>query len=371
MRSILPVLFLSLSGFAFGQAAAVPGFPEVSPDRHVTFRLNAPKASEVTLTCDWQSGTQKLEKGADGIWSLTVGPLAPSSYIYSFNVDGIAMADPINPKMKLRARTSASVVEVPSGTDSVQEIRDVPHGNVDMNWHKSAVLNGETRSFWVYTPPGYSAENARRYPVFYLLHGTNDRPAGWIDVGNVNVILDNLIAEKKVVPMLVVMPYGHAAPYGQRGGGTPNNTTLFEEYLLKDVIPVVETKYRVAAGRKNNAIGGFSMGAEQSLHIFFHHLDRFSSLAAMAPSGYRVLEKEHADLLADAKGTNALIDLLWIGCGRGDPQHFPGSQQVADILAAKQIQHSWHPVEGVHNHAFIRGQLVEMLPLLFRPAKHD
>lgn len=369
MKLLLPSLFLSLAGFAFGQAALAPGYPEVLPDGRVTFRITAPKASEVTLTSDWQSGTQKLEKGADGVWSLTVGPLAPSSYIYSFNVDGMAIADPINPKMKLRARTSASVFEVPSGSANVQEVRDVPHGNVEMNWHKSPVLGGETRSFWVYTPPGYSQENARRYPVFYLLHGSNDRPAGWIDVGNVNLILDNLIAEKKATPMIVVMPFGHVLPFGQRGDGTRNNTTLFEDYLLKDVIPTVEGKYRIASGRRNNAIGGFSMGAEQSLHIFFHHLDRFSSIGAMAPSGYRVLEKEHAALLADAKGTNAMIDLLWVGCGRSDPSHFPGSQQVVDVLTAKQIQHVWRPVEGVHNHTFVRGQLVELIPLLFRPAK--
>ncbi len=363
----LLALSFALSGVAFGQAPVTPGGPEILPDRRVTFRLAAPKASEVTFVCDWQTAPQKMEKGADGTWSLTVGPLAPSSYIYSFTVDGIAMADPINPKIKLRARTSASIVEVPAESPTVQEVRDVPHGSVDMNWQKSTVIDGETRSVWVYTPPGYTQDTAKRYPVFYLFHGTNDRPNGWIDVGNVNLILDNLIAEKKVTPMLVVMPYGHATPYGQRGGqGGRNNTTVFDDYLLKDVIPMVEAKYRTVADRRHRAVGGFSMGAEQSLYIFFHHLDLFSSIGAMAPSRYPGFETQHADLVADPKATNAKIDLLWIGCGRQDGQHFPGSQQLVDALAARQIQHTWKPVEGVHNHTFVRGQLVELLPLLFR-----
>ena len=367
MKSPLPTLFLTLASIAFGQTPPAASFPEVHADRSVTFRIAAPKATEVTLTSDWQSSAQKLEKGADGVWSITVGPLAPSSYIYSFTVDGIAMADPINPRIKLRERTSASIFEVPSGgSPTVQEVRDVPHGAVDMNWQKSSVLNGETRAVWVYTPPGYAQENARRYPVLYLLHGSNDRPAGWIDVGRVNVILDNLIAEKKAAPMLVVMPFGHVLPFGSRGQGARNNTTVFSDYLLKDVIPLVEGKYRVAAGRENRALSGFSMGAEQSLHLFFHHLDLFASIGALAPSGYRTLATDHAALLADATKTNAQIDLLWIGCGRQDPSHFPGSQQLVDALTASQIRHTWSPVEGVHNHTFVRGQLVEFLPRLFR-----
>jgi enterochelin esterase-like enzyme len=359
-------LFVVLINVALGQARPAIVSPEVHDDRRVTFRIAAPKATEVTFTCDWQSSVQKMEKGVDGTWSLTVGPLAPSSYIYSFNVDGVAIPDPINPRIKLRARTSASIVEVTAASPAIDEIRDVPHGAVEINWHKSAVLGGETRSVWIYTPPGYAQDHARRYPVLYLLHGNNDRPPGWIDVGNLNAIMDNLLAEKKAAPMLIVMTFGHALTYGQRGEAPRTNTTVFADYLLKDVMPMVEGKYRVATGREQRAVGGFSMGAEQSLHIFFHHLDLFSSVAAMAPSGYRTLATAHADFLADPKGTNAKIDLLWIGCGRQDASHITGSQQLSDTLTARQIQHTWRPVEGAHNYAFVRGQLVEFLPRLFR-----
>lgn len=347
--------------------APSPVTPEVHPDRKVTFRVTAPKATEVSLTGDWQSGAQQLEKAPDGVWSITVGPLAPSSYIYSFTIDGVAVPDPINPKIKLRARTAGSIVDVPSGgaKPALDEVRDVPHGKVEMNWHKAATVGGETRSFWVYTPPGYDAEATRRYPVLYLAHGNNDRPNGWIDVGNLNHLLDNLIAEKAAVPMIVVMPYGHVLPFGQNAQGGRSNTVAYEDYVIKDVIPHVEGSYRVMPDRRQRAMAGFSMGGAQSLHVFFRHLDVFASLAAMAPAPGRSFATDHAALLDDAAGTNAKIDLLWLGCGRQDSLH-GNAQQLADTFAAKQIRHTWRSVEGVHNYAYIRGAMQEFLPRLFR-----
>ncbi len=372
------LVFLSFAaGAAYAQAPALVS-PEVHPDRTVTFRLSAPKASEVTFTADWTSAVQKMEKSADGVWSLTVGPMAPSTYIYSFTMDGVAIADPVNPRMKLRARGSASLVEVPAETPSLSEARDVPHGAVELNWQKSTVLNGENRAIWVYTPPGYGQEHDRRYPVLYLLHGSNDTAAGWTTVGNANFILDNLLAGKQAVPMIIVMPFGHALPFGARGdGGGPrggaaqpaaavrNNTTVFEEYLFKDVIPLVESKYRVAPGREQRALAGMSMGAEQSLHLFFHHLDQFSAIGAFCPSGYRALETDFPALLADPRGTNAKISVFWLGCGRQDPSHFPGSQRIDEILTAHKIDHIWHPTEGVHNYALWRDYLIDFAPRLF------
>jgi enterochelin esterase-like enzyme len=366
---LLFAVFLACAGNGFSQnASAALVSPEVHADRTVTFRIAAPKASEVTFKGDWHDDTKRMEKGPDGIWSITVGPLAPSTYIYGFTVDGVAIADPVNPRIKLRARTSGSLVEVPAAAPSLQEPRDVPHGAVEINWQKSSVLGGETRAIWIYTPPGYTEETSRRYPVVYLLHGNNDRPAGWVDVGNLNFIADNLIAERRMVPMVMVMPFGHALPYGERGQPPRTNTTVFEAYLLQDVMPFAERKYRIAAGRELHAVAGMSMGAEQSLEIFFNHLDRFGSAGAMSPAGFRAIETDHAALLADPKGTNAKIDVLWIGCGRQDPGHFSGSQQLVDVLAAHQIRHTWRPTDGMHNYALWRDQLVEFLPLLFQPA---
>src|SRR5690349_23408319 len=224
--------------------------PEVLSDRRVTFRIRAPKASEVTLTGDWLGTTPAptLIKDDTGVWSVTLGPFEPSIYIYSFTVDGVAIADPVNPRMKLRARTSASLVEVKADTPDFWEAHDVPHGAVEINWERSKAINGETRAIWIYTPPGYQ-KGSQRYPVLYLLHGSNDTAAGWTMAGNANFVADNLLAEKKMVPMIIVMPWGHATPFGVPvlpGGQT--NDQLFENYLLKDVVPTVEAQYRVSPG---------------------------------------------------------------------------------------------------------------------------
>jgi enterochelin esterase family protein len=374
------VLVLLITAAVHGQPPSAPAVvsPEVHPDRTVTFRIAAPKASEVTFTSDWLAAAQKMDKAADGVWSLTVGPLSPSTYIYSFTVDGVAMADPVNPRIKLRARGSGSLVDVPAESPALWEARDVPHGSVEINWQKSTVLNGETRAIWIYTPPGYARQPDRRYPVLYLLHGSNDTAAGWTTVGNANFILDNLLAGRQAVPMIIVMPFGHALPFGARGDGggrrggaaqpvaVRNNTTVFEEYLFKDVIPLVESNYRVAPGREQRALAGMSMGAEQSLDLFFRHLDQFSAIGAFCPAGFPALETDFPALLDDPKGTNARISVFWLGCGRQDPGHFPGSQRIDEVLTAHQIDHIWHPTEGVHNYALWRDYLIEFAPLLFR-----
>ena len=273
--------FAILAVATFAQDTLVS--PEVHTDRRVTFRLRAPKAAEVTIAGEWtRTGAapntpEKMTKGGDGVWSITVGPVDPNTYIYVYNVDGVTFTDPVNPLVKLRARTNASMVQVPGGMP--WEFRDVPHGSLEVNVHKAATLDGAMRQVVVYTPPGYDKNRSERYPILYLLHGSNDLAVGWTMCGNANLILDNLQAEKKTVPMIVVMPWGHALPFGARPAqGQPSNNELFEQYLLKEVMPMVEAKYRVAPGRNNRAIMGLSMGGGQALQIALGHLDLFGAL---------------------------------------------------------------------------------------------
>jgi enterochelin esterase-like enzyme len=341
--------------------------PEVSSDHHVAFRIFAPKASEVTLTGDWLGSTPppKLTKDERGVWSVTLGPFEPSIYIYSFNVDGVAIPDPVNPRIKLRARTSASMVEVKDDTPAFWEARDVPHGAVEINWEKSKAIAGETRAIWIYTPPDY-AKTTRRYPVLYLLHGSNDTAAGWTMAGNANFVLDNLLAGGKAQPMIVVMPFGHATPFGvpvPQGGIT--NDALFEDYVLKDVIPTVEARYRVSPGRENRAIAGLSMGGGQSLRIGLGHLDLFSAVASFSGAVPADFETRFAALLQDSKGTNERIKTLWIGCGQQD-SIFGRSKNLADLLTKHQVRHIFYPTDGVHNYTVWRKYLAEYAPLLFR-----
>ena len=341
--------------------------PEVSSDHHVTFRIFAPKASEVTLTGDWLGATPapKLSKDERGVWSVTLGPLEPSIYIYSFNVDGVAIPDPVNPRIKLRARTSASMVEVKDDTPAFWEPRDVPHGAVEINWEKSRAIAGETRAIWIYTPPDY-AKTTRRYPVLYLLHGSNDTAAGWTMAGNANFVLDNLLAGGKALPMIVVMPFGHATPFGVRApqGGITNDA-LFEHYLLQDVIPTVEARYRVSPGRENRAIAGLSMGGGQSLRIGLGHLDLFSAVASFSGAVPADFETRCAALLHDSKGTNQKLKTLWIGCGQQDSL-FPRSKNLSELLTKNQVKHTFYPIDGVHNFTVWRKDLAEYVPLLFR-----
>ena len=363
-------LAILLAAAAAAQAPPPPDTlvsPEVQPDHRVTFRLRAAKASEVTFFGDWMTiGTQeKMTKGSDGVWSVTLGPLAPSVYIYSFTVDGINIADPVNPRIKLRARTSASLVEVHSDPPALPEARDVPHGAVEINWEKSKALNGETRSVWIYTPPGYAKESGRRYPVLYLFHGSNDTAAGWTTVGSANFILDNLIAEKKAVPMIVVMPFGHAVPFGSPRELQARNTTLFEQYLLEDVMPLVESKYRVAPGSKMRAIAGLSMGGGQSIHIGFGHTDLFSAVGVFSSAPSADFETRFAAAVNDAKTTNARLKTVWIGCGKQDPV-FPRAQKFSEMLTAHKIQNTFRATEGAHTFTVWRLCLGEFVPLLFR-----
>ena len=163
-----------------------------------------------------------MTRDQQGVWSITVGPLEPNIYIYVFNVDGLTVTDPVNPLVKLRARTSASMVEVPGGRP--WEFRDVPHGSLETFTHASSVLGGAMRQIVVYTPPGYDKSRSTRYPILYLLHGSNDLAVGWTMAGRAHFILDNFIAAKQAVPMIVVMPWGHALPFGSRpASGQPGN----------------------------------------------------------------------------------------------------------------------------------------------------
>ena len=189
------------------QQPAPPVSPEVHSDGRVTFRIRAPKASKVEVGGDWKPGhLEAMTKDADGVWSATLGPFEPSIYIYSFTLDGLAIADPVNPRVKLRARTSASLVEVPAKTPDFWQPHDVPHGAVTINWQNSPSPQRNSLGVGVY-PAGLRKRVQRRYPVLYLFHGSNDTAAGWTMVGYANFVLDNLLAEKKAVPMIVVMPF--------------------------------------------------------------------------------------------------------------------------------------------------------------------
>ena len=337
--------------------------PEVAADRRVTFRILAPSANKVSVLGQWDNNVpHDLTKDANGVWSVTLGPIEPNYWIYNFNLDGVEMSDPVNPIVKLRMRTSASMVNIPGDPPTTWDVRtDVPHGSLDINWHNSKVT-GDARYFYVYTPPGYDPAGSTKYPVFYLLHGNNGLPSDWTAAGRANFMADNLIAAKKIVPMIIVMPWGHAVPIG---GPQAQNNETFDRYLTQEVIPLVESKYRVVADRANRAIMGLSMGGGQAIRVGLAHLDLFASVGGYSAATIGDFDTRFKAILDDAGGTNAKLKLLWIGCGKQDSL-FASSQRMSASLTAAKIRHTFFEMEGVHNYVVWRRCFEETVPLLFR-----
>lgn len=279
--------------------------PEILAGNNVTFRIWAPEASEVTVSGDFGRGT--LTKGEDGVWSVTIGPLVPDLYTYSFRVDGVKVTDPVNPGIKEGVRGSSSIFLLPGVETEFLDVKPVPYGTVSIVWYESTSL-GILRNMRIYTPPGYENGN-RQYPVFYLLHGAGDNDTGWSTIGRAGFIIDNLLAEKKVIPMIIVMPNGSirnwsvpagAAETSEMTGGFENTMMRFENDVIKDIIPYVEKNYRVLADKKNRAIAGLSMGGGQTLRITLENPDMFNYIGVFS-SGARNIDGEFEKKLENLK----------------------------------------------------------------------
>lgn len=369
----------SISGLLlFCAAAVLPGLaqqpqplrsPEVHADKRVTFRLRAPNAKEVFLA---REGAPRLamQRDEQGVWSVTTGPLEPDLYGYSFVADGASLIDPGNAQMKPNLLNPQSVVHVPGAAALAWEINSVPHGTVHHHFYKSGVV-GDERDFYVYTPPGYDPKANRLYPVLYLLHGFSDDASGWTAVGRAHVILDNLIAQGKAKPMLIVMPLGYGAPEivarNTTGMRDPNlrqrNFDKFRDALLTEVIPEAEKAYRVARDRNARAIAGLSMGGAESLYVGLNALNRFAWVGAFSSGG--LSEDFNASFPAlDAKA-NAQLRLLWIACGTED-RLIENNRKLRDWLKAKGVRHQGIETPGAHTWMVWRRNLAEFVPLLFQ-----
>lgn len=362
--------------------------PEVHADRRVTFRLRAPEATRVDLVGEVLRGgaPQPMTRGSDGTWSVTIGPLPPEIWIYNFRVEGVDLPDPANPSEMPRAAGTAnsSFVEVPGDDPAFFDARPVPHGEVRIVLYESAAM-GVDRYLWVYTPPGYDA-STDRYPVYYLLHGNGETQSGWVMNGRANIILDNLIAEGKAAPMIVVMPHGHPIQSASVGpavivppyNGDPGmlNFTLFTRDLLDQIIPLVERNYRVLADPAHRAIGGLSMGAFQSIEIGLAHPERFGYVLAYS-GGFGALgprppaepietQAPWKQLLANATATSKNLQLLFLGSGQQETGMRAPGQRLVHLLQDRGINARWADYPGGHVFSVWRNLLHESVPMLFR-----
>ncbi len=373
--STLVFIFLAVtaaSPIARSQTAPPPLIsPEVHADRTVTFRFRDPNAKEVAVQLDGSPKPLPMQKDNQGVWSLTTDPLAPDYYGYSFVADGAAgLLDPSNYRVKPNFLYRANEVYVPGLATLSWEIADVPHGEIHHHFYKSAVV-GDHRDFFVYTPPGYDPRAKQTYPVLYLLHGHSDDAGGWTAVGRANIILDNLIAQGKAKPMLVVMPlgYGEAKVLEPHSGVfqdpdiTQRNFDKFREALLTEVIPQVESAYLVKKDRDSRAISGLSRGGSESLLTGLNTLDKFSWIGAFSSGGLTPeFDKEFPAL--DSKA-NQQLHLLWIACGTDD-HLIELNRNFRAWLASKSIKHADIETPGAHTWMVWRRNLTTFAPLLFR-----
>lgn len=382
---------LATIAFAFfgGAAIAQPPpmavvSPDVHPDRTVTFRLLAPNAKQVSVNGEFDRRSIAMTKDDSGVWSATVGPLQPNIYGYAFAMDGLNMPDPCNTFVRVGSLAYESQVEIPGEEEAFQAIRNVPHGALHVHWYHSKELNAERRVL-VYTPPGYESGAIKEYPVLYLLHGMGDDEGFWTSVGRANFIMDNLLAENKARPALIVMPFGHVSRDVLSGfhprdgahaaGGPPRDASsinaifgvrMLETDLKENIVPMVEREYRAGRSPNQRAIAGLSMGGFQALAIglnnpqLFAYVAGFSS-ALVGPNFETVV----APFLSDPEKANREFKLLWLSCGSDDGLLAP-NRAFEQTLAAKGIRHEWQVAPGyAHWWTLWRVNLRDLMPQLF------
>ena len=359
-------LLLSACLFPLSLSAQNPVSPERHDDGSITFRCRAPKAAEVKLRAQWSKESPALERAAekDALWSVTLPSVPPGVWEYSFNIDGMTTLDSLNPAFKPQRQPQSSILHIPSDPPSPWDWRDVPHGVVHQHGFFSKAL-GKPRELWVYTPPGY--DPAKRYPLLVLQHGSGDNHRTWVEHGKAHWILDNLIADGKAVPMVVLMLDGH--PLGQvpRDNAELRAQSLqaFHRELMEEALPLMAASYSLSAGSANRALAGLSMGGWQSLGVGLNELDTFAWIASFSGAAE---ETTIQSALQNADSTNSKLRLLWIACGKEDFL-LERNETLVAALKEKGIRHQWHLTEGNHSWPVWREYLARLAPLLFRPAQ--
>jgi enterochelin esterase family protein len=345
---------------------------EVHADHTVTFSYKDVAATKVTLALDGVPKPIPMEKDASGVWAVTTQPLTPEIYGYHFEADGDKRFDPNNPHFTLNLVNASNLITVPGDTPQPWEDTNVPHGTLHHHIYNTSTVLGlpdnQSASF-VYTPPGYDGKAKKPYPVLYLLHGWSDSDAGWSAVGRANLIFDNLLAQGKIKPMVVVMPLGygdisfiHTHDVWEVPAAIDHNTDLFSKALLTEVLPRVESEYRVSKDRNDRAIAGLSMGGLESLQIGLTHTGQFAWIGGFS-SAVHQLDFEKALSPLDPKSAN--LHLLWIACGTEDSLIKP-NRKLVDFLKARDMPVTQIETPGLHTWMVWRDNLIHFTPLLFQ-----
>jgi enterochelin esterase-like enzyme len=344
----------------------------VHPDRTITFSYKEAAATKVTLSLEGIAKPIPMEKAETGIWTITTQPLPPEIYSYHFEADGDRRLDPSNPRTTINLVSISNVVTVPGDAAQPWEDTNVPHGTLHRHIYTTSTVLGlpdNQSAYFVYTPPGYDEKAKNPYPVLYLLHGWSDSDSGWSAVGHANLILDNLLAAGKIKSMVVVMPLGYGDLAFVRDHGAwddpaviDHNTDLFAKALLTEVLPRVESEYRVSKDRNGRAIAGLSMGGLESLEIGLTHTGQFAWIGGFSSA---VQKLDYSKALASLDPKTADLRLLWIACGTEDSLIDP-NRKLVDFLKTKQMPVTQIETPGLHTWLVWRDNLIHFTPLLFQ-----
>jgi enterochelin esterase-like enzyme len=362
--------------------------PEVHEDGRITFRLLAPKAAEVQVQGNWQGGRDlAMTKDASGLWSVTTPALQPELWAYTFSVDGVRTLDPRNYNVARDGVGFMNTVLVPGEASAVFRPQLVPHGSLIATWFPSAALKTSRRVF-VYVPPGY-AGGTDMYPVLYLLHGSGGDEDAWPTMGIAPVIMDNLIAQGKTKPMIVVMPNAYwselasldlagprkAPPPGVGSGGSASGYDDNAAAIIGDLMPFVEKRFRTLPGRENRALAGLSMGAGIAMSVALNRLDVFASVGVMSSGGFRgtagtpggaaAIEKIAPDFFRDPAATNKKLRLFFLSCGTEDPR-MASLTQLQEELRRRKIDFVFKSYPGEHEWKVWRHSLADLSQILFK-----
>jgi enterochelin esterase-like enzyme len=350
---------LALFFFCFAAIAQRPpaiSSPDVQADHSITFRYFSRTAQRVYVSGEFLKTPVSMKKDTSGIWSVTVPPVTPDIYPYSFWVDSVQIADPNNTYIFANERFKRSIVDIPGDKPLVHSLQNVPHGKVSYQYYTSATL-GTTRTLLVYTPPGFKADGKIKYPVLYLIHGGSDTEETWTKVGRADLIADNLIAQRKAKPMIIVMPYGNVRPKPM-----PD----FTQDVIKDIIPFVEANYPVIKESGGRAVAGFSVGGGQTLNIGLTNTDKFAFVCSYAPyTATDEFKKNFTDWSPDATAMNKQLKLFTISVGTEDFLYESVKQNIA-MFHEKKIKLQTLIVPGGHTWMNCKLFLANSLQQIFK-----
>jgi enterochelin esterase-like enzyme len=350
-------------------------YPRVYPDNRVTFRLKAPEARRVqvqptpgAVDNGLGKGPYEMVRDKDGVWTVTIPPAVSGLHIYHFLVDGLPVNDP-GSELYFNGNRPTSGVEVPEKGVDYYLPRDVPHGAVQEIWYHSAVTGAWRRAF-VYTPPDYDRNISTRYPVLYLQHGGSEDETSWLRMGKANFIMDNLLAGKKVVPMLVVMENGYANRAGEtQPQADPSKPTAFEELMIQDLIPMIDARYRTRTDRESRAIAGLSMGANQALIIGLGHLDKFAYIGDFSggfPARDFKQETSNRGVFMKPGMLNSQLKVFFVGTGTSE-LYYQYLKPFHEKLNEIGVRHVYFESPGTsHEYLTWRRHLNDFAPRLFR-----